>query len=103
MMRRVLWVVMVLAACGEATGGGNYDARPLSVSSSARACTSNAQCGAGETCFIYESPTSEKALCAPSRAPCDLVTCAEDTARCVQLPNDGHVVCLTVMDSLHGT
>jgi hypothetical protein len=102
-MRRVLWVVVLLAACGEEAGAFNYEPRPLSTDASARACTSNAQCGAGETCFVYESPTSEQSLCASSSAPCDFVTCAEDTARCIRLPHDSNVVCLTVMDALHGT
>ena len=102
-MRRVLWVVMVLAACGEEEVDFNYEPRPLSTDASAKACSSNAQCGAGQACFVFESQTSVQSLCAPSSAPCDLVTCAEDTARCIRLPHDGNVVCLTVMDTLHGT
>lgn len=103
-MRRVLWVVAVLAtACGEEKVDINYEPRPLSTDASAPACTSNAQCGAGATCFVYESPTTVESLCAPTHGPCDIVTCAEDTARCLHLPNEGNVVCVTVMNTLLGT
>lgn len=102
-MRGVACVVaVVLSACG-AESQGHYEPRPFTTASSAQACSSNAQCAAGEACFVYESPTSEQSLCAASAAPCDLVTCTEETAGCIQLPNAGHVVCLTVMETLHGT
>ena len=95
-------VVVVLSACGESPEF-NYDPRAFSTDASAQPCSLNAQCAAGEACFVYESPTSEQSLCAASAAPCDLVTCTEETAGCIQLPNAGHVVCLTVMETLHGT